>query len=146
MTQSFSVTQQVSGDNGGTLVTLAMVVAPSSPLQRPSIAPLWHPAVTQPMMGVALMSASIAFLAMVKTLRAVWAQYPGRRRRRVEAVNGEGAMPSYAGFLCPNDVIDLQAYLNSVSKTTKFLDWDVQLEKIVSGTPAPVPTGVIPGP
>lgn len=64
----------------------------------------------------------------------------------VEAVNGEGAMPSYAGFLCPNDVVDLQAYLNSVSKTTKFLDWDVHLEKLVSGTPAPAPTGVIPGP
>ncbi len=63
-----------------------------------------------------------------------------------EAVNGEGAMPSYAGFLCPNDVVDLQAYLNSISKTTKFLDWDDQLEKIVSGTPAPAPTGVVPGP
>ena len=63
-----------------------------------------------------------------------------------EAVYGEGAMPSFKGFLCPNDIVDLQAYLNSISKTKKYLDWDVSLEKVLDGTAAPAPTGVIVGP
>jgi mono/diheme cytochrome c family protein len=63
-----------------------------------------------------------------------------------EAVNGEGAMPSFAGFLCPNDVTDLEAYLGSTTKTAKYLDWDVQFEQILDGTAAPAPTGVVVGP
>ncbi|WP_347989209.1 cytochrome c [Methylomonas sp. AM2-LC] len=63
-----------------------------------------------------------------------------------EAVNGEGAMPSFAGFLCPNDVVDLEAYLGSLSKTQKHLDWDVQFEKIVDGSTAAKPSNVVPGP
>ena len=64
-----------------------------------------------------------------------------------EAVNGgEGAMPSFAGFLCANDVTDLEAYLNSINKIAKHLDWDVQLEKITDGTAAPAPNGVVVGP
>lgn len=63
-----------------------------------------------------------------------------------EVLNGEGAMPSYAGFLCPNDAVDLQAYLNSISKTAKYLDWDAQLEQVLHGTAAPTPTSVVKGP
>jgi len=63
-----------------------------------------------------------------------------------EAVNGEGAMPSFAGFLCPNDVADLQAYLGSISKTAKHLDWDVQFQQILDGAVAPAPTNVVVGP
>ena len=63
-----------------------------------------------------------------------------------EAVNGEGAMPSYAGFLCPNDVVDLQAYLSSISKTAKYLDWDVQFEQIKDGAVAPKPTDIVVAP
>ena len=63
-----------------------------------------------------------------------------------EAVNGEGAMPSYAGFLCPNDVIDLQAYLGSISKTVKYLDWDLPVEQIKDGAAAATATGVVVGP
>ena len=63
-----------------------------------------------------------------------------------EAVYGEGAMPSYAGFLCPNDIIDLQAYLGRTTKTVKYLDWDVYNEKIQDGYIAPQPVGVVAGP
>ena len=63
-----------------------------------------------------------------------------------ESVNGEGAMPSFAGFLCPNDVIDLQAYLSSTSKTAKYLDWDLPIQQIKDGTPAAAASGVVVGP
>ena len=63
-----------------------------------------------------------------------------------EAVNGEGAMPSFAGFLCPNDVTDLEAYLGSTTKTVKYLDWDAPIEQIVDGAIAPTPTDVVVGP
>ncbi|MGZ5076215.1 MAG: c-type cytochrome [Methylobacter sp.] len=63
-----------------------------------------------------------------------------------EAVYGEGAMPSFAGFLCPNDITDLQAYLNSISKTAKYLDWDVSFEQILDGAIAPTPTDIVTGP
>jgi len=63
-----------------------------------------------------------------------------------EAVNGDGAMPSYAGFLCPNDVIDLQAYLGSISQTVKYLDWDLPVEQIKDGAAAATATGVVVGP
>ena len=63
-----------------------------------------------------------------------------------EAVNGEGAMPSFAGFLCPNDVTDLEAYLGSIRTSAKYLDWDAQTEQVLDGTAAPAPGGVIVGP
>ncbi len=63
-----------------------------------------------------------------------------------EAVNGEGAMPSYAGFLCPNDVIDLQAYLSSISRTAKYLDWDLPIQQIKDGDPMGAASGIVPGP
>ena len=63
-----------------------------------------------------------------------------------EAVNGEGAMPSYAGFLCPNDVIDLQAYLGNTSKIIKYLDWDLPVQQIKDAAAAATPTGVVAGP
>lgn len=64
-----------------------------------------------------------------------------------EAVKGgDGAMPAFTGFLCANDVTDLAAYLNSYAKTKKYLDWDVHAEKLLDGTAAPAPTGVVPGP
>lgn len=63
-----------------------------------------------------------------------------------EALNGEGAMPSFAGFVCPNDAVDLQAYLNSISKTAKYLDWDAQPEQVLHATPALTPTDVVVGP
>ena len=63
-----------------------------------------------------------------------------------EAVNGEGAMPSYAGFLCPNDVIDLQAYLSSTSKTAKYLDWDLPIQQIKDGAPAAIASDIVVGP
>ena len=63
-----------------------------------------------------------------------------------EAVYGEGAMPSFAGFLCPNDIADLQAYIGSISKAVKYLDWDIQFQKIKDGAIAPTPTNVVVGP
>ncbi len=63
-----------------------------------------------------------------------------------EAVYGEGAMPSFAGFLCPNDIIDLEAYLGNTTKIVKYLDWDDYNEKIQDGYIAPKPVGVIAGP
>ena len=63
-----------------------------------------------------------------------------------ESVNGEGAMPSFAGFLCPNDVIDLQAYLSSTSKTAKYLDWDLPIQQIKDGAPAAIASDIVVGP
>jgi hypothetical protein len=63
-----------------------------------------------------------------------------------EAVKGEGAMPSYAGFLCPNDVIDLQAYLGNTSKIIKYLDWDLPIQQIKDAAAAATPSGVVAGP
>ncbi len=63
-----------------------------------------------------------------------------------EAVYGEGAMPSFAGFLCPNDIIDLEAYLGNTTKIVKYLDWDVYNEKIQDSYIAPKPVGVVAGP
>ena len=154
MTQSFSVTQQVSGgdngDNGGNTGTGGNTsnsggtkLAVTAPFDCATLASSGNAADDGRRSYIRLNCVSChgqdASGGMGPNIQ-------GEGGDVVEAVNGEGAMPSYAGFLCPNDVIDLQAYLNSVSKTTKFLDWDVQLEKIVSGTPAPAPTGVIPGP
>jgi mono/diheme cytochrome c family protein len=41
-------------------------------------------------------------------------------------LNGDGAMPSFTKFLCPNDARDLIAYLKVIRNASapRFLDWD----------------------
>lgn len=50
-------------------------------------------------------------------------------------LNGDGAMPSFTKFLCPNDARNLMAYLKVIksSSAPRFLDWDKPTPSANSG-------------
>ncbi|MGZ5052967.1 MAG: c-type cytochrome [Methylobacter sp.] len=136
-TQSFSVSQRVSGSNGGSKLPVTAPFDCSTLASSGNAADDGRRAYNR--LNCVSCHGQDGSGGMGPDIR-------GEGGDVAEAVYGDGAMPSFAGFLCPNDITDLQAYLNSISKTAKYLDWDVSFEQILDGAIAPAPTGVVTGP